>query len=710
MTNHDLFNAFHSPIGAFASLTLGMPGAKGGFGLERGGPADEEVCIGMEERDRPEFRALPFFTPEVSSDEKRYEVEGATGSEPSSGTPLSVPVLPWALEDITRDFDLARDTWRAGDLTFTLHTQVVPVPDPSTASEAELRAAIVPAVWAEITLDNRGCAKSRRALFAFAGKDPYTFMRTWTGEGFVAAGQGPHVGLFARDESGVAPAQGFTPGKLLAPSHPRNQCFHLGGTAGLVFTVAPDERRTFVVAIAFYRGGIATTGMATRYFYTRFFADLDAVGRYALGRFPAVAAASAAPAGFEKLASLTADRRFQLIHAIRSYYGSTEFLVAGDGRPFWVVNEGEYRMMNTFDLTVDHLFFELKLNPWVVRNQLDWFRTRYAYEDEVVDPKTKQRYPGGLSFTHDMGIANAITLPGYSSYELFGLDGCFSHMTHEQLVNFIHCATVYIHRSGNIAWAAEVEETLAACQASLLVRDHPDAAQRNGIMGFDSSRCEGGAEITTYDSLDASLGQARNNLYLAVKTWAAYLGLEAFWSKRGEAVRAAEAAQQARRAAATIAGSAAGRDTLPAVLFENVDSAIIPAVEGLVFPWSLGLSAAIGDTGPYAALIAALRRHLSAVLDPERGLCRFADGGWKLSSTSNNSWLSKIYLCQFVASEVLGLNDPAAEASADAAHRAWLLHPENTYFAWSDQMVSGIARGSKYYPRGVTSVLWLERA
>jgi len=707
MTSQDLFNAHHSPIGAFATLTLGMPGAKGGFGLERGGPAEEEVFIALEEADGPDFRALPFFTPGADDSEAdRYEVEGSTGTEENRRP--SIRLKPFPLEAISRTFTLCRDTWQAGDLTFTLHTQVVPVPDPAEAGLDALRDALVPAIWAEITIDNRSCAKTRRAFFGFNGKDPYTFMRTWTGDGFVAAGQGGHLGLFARSEAGVSPGQGFEPAKLLAPSHPKNARFGLGATAGLIFSAAPGERRTFEVAIAFFRGGIVTSGMPASYYYSKLFANLDAVGLHALGRFAAVAAASENPAGFEALARLPEDRRFQLIHAIRSYYGSTEFLFANPGGAFWVVNEGEYRMMNTFDLTVDHLFFEMKMNPWVVRNQLDWFRFRYSYEDEVVDPSTKERHPGGLSFTHDMGIANAITVPGYSSYELFGLDGCFSHMTHEQLVNFIHCATVYLKRSGDAVWAESIAPTLAACQASLLVRDHPDPSARNGIMGFDSSRCDGGAEITTYDSLDASLGQARNNLYLAVKTWAAYLALADFWGSRREAALASEAEAQALRGAATLVASGAGRDTLPAVLFENVDSAIIPAVEGLVFPWALGLRDALGGSGPHGALIGALRRHLNAVLDPARGLCRFPDGGWKLSSTSNNSWLSKVYLCQFVARKVLGVDGGADDAAADAAHRAWLLHPENTFFAWSDQMVSGLARGSKYYPRGVTAILWLE--
>ncbi len=83
------------------------------------------------------------------------------------------------------------------------------------------------------------------------------------------------------------------------------------------------------------------------------------------------------------------------------------------------------------------------------------------------------------------------------------------------------------------------------------------------------------------------------------------------------------------------------------------------------------------------------------------------DGGWKLSSPYDNSCLSKIYLCQFVARAVLGR---APDPRADAAHRAWLLHPRNTHQAWSDQMVPGVAKGSRYHPRGVTAWLWTESA
>jgi hypothetical protein len=302
-----------------------------------------------------------------------------------------------------------------------------------------------------------------------------------------------------------------------------------------------------------------------------------------------------------------------------------------------------------------------------------------------------------------MGIANQVSRPGYSTYELFKLDGCFSHMTHEQLVNWVLCGVTYVRATGDTKWFKANLPVFRACLASLINRDHPDPARRDGVMSADSSRCMGGAEITTYDSLDVSLGQARNNLYLAVKTWAAYLGLEAVLGGGVHRKEARHASAQAALCAQTIISHLRADGFIPAVMGEGNESRIIPAIEGLIFPKIWGLETMLSEDGAYGSLIQALSKHLRTVLVP--GTCLFPNGGWKLSSTNDNSWLSKIYLCQHVAESVLGF--PASSA-ADAAHRGWLEAPENAYFAWSDQMVNGVARGSKYYPRGVTAWLWLE--
>jgi len=522
-----------------------------------------------------------------------------------------------------------------------------------------------------------------------------------SGGKFAGVGQGPVTAIVSASP-GVISGMGFTLDQVLEPDFVENLTFGLGGVGALMSVVPAGRKQSFQFALCFYRGGIVTSGLPAKYFYTKYFRSIEEVATYALTHWHEQKALALKADVQIARAKLSDAQSFQLAHAVRSYYGATEFLMTEKGEPFWTVNEGEYRMLNTFDLTVDHLFFELDRNPWVVRNQLDWFVKRYSYRDKVRLPGDQTDYPGGISFTHDMGIGNCISRPGYSSYEKFGLDGCFSHMTHEQLVNWVCCAVSYVKKTGDNKWLRANRRIFRDCLTSLVNRDHPDPRQRDGVMSADSSRCLGGAEITTYDSLDISLGQARNNLYLAVKTWAAYVGLREIFSSLADPRATRLAENQARLCAVTICAHMREDGFIPAVMGEGNESRIIPAIEGLVFPLRWGLKAILQRGGEFVPLKESLLRHLRTVL--VKGVCKFPDGGWKLSSTNDNSWLSKIYLCQHVGREIFGLG---ADAAADDAHRSWLLDGENAYFAWSDQMVAGKARGSKYYPRGVTAWLWL---
>jgi hypothetical protein len=492
---------------------------------------------------------------------------------------------------------------------------------------------------------------------------------------------------------------------ILEEQDPFNHSFGIGSVGLLVCNAKAGKKQTFRFAVCFFREGRPTTGLPTSYHYSRHFSDIESVADYALENFTALKKRGDA---FDKKiakAKLSEARSFMLAQAVHSYYGSTQFLES-EGKPLWVVNEGEYRMLNTLDLTIDQLFFEMELNPWTVRNELDWFLQRYSYTDTVRFPGDSTEHPGGITFTHDMGITNHFSPPQRSVYEKSGIHGCFSHMSHEELVNWLVCALVYVKQSGDTAWRKKNLPTFQKILTSLLNRDHPDPAQRDGVMSLDSSRCAGGSEITTYDSLDVSLGQARNNLYLAVKCWGSYVGLADLFSAVGDKKRAAIALDQAHRAATTISATADKNGLLPAILHENVESRIIPAIEGLVIPHALGLKKALSSDGEFGTFINAMRRHLRGVL--KKGICLFPDGGWKISSTSNNSWLSKVYLCQFIASEILGERHGKNGVAADQAHASWLLDEKNNYWAWSDQIVSGEAKGSKYYPRGVTSILWLK--
>ena len=240
--------------------------------------------------------------------------------------------------------------------------------------------------------------------------------------------------------------------------------------------------------------------------------------------------------------------------------------------------------------------------------------------------------------------------------------------------------------------------------ASLIARDHADTSHSLGIMQLDSDRCEGGYEITTYDSLDESLGRARGNVYLAVKTWAAWLALEWHFKLWDLHDSAKVARTYAERAANSIQHSFNHKlGMFPAMVDGSCDSAIIPVIEGLVFPWLLYGKDAKAMPKSFAGLATLMRKHLDTVM---LARCRFENGGWKLSESSNNSWLSKIYLCQAIAENILDWKDPEVE-QADRAHQSWLLDPDNAFYAWSDQMLAGKVCGSRYYPRGVTAILWL---
>lgn len=692
------FNAHHSPVGAFSSFTLGEPGARGGLGLELGGPVNGNIFIGLQRKQGTGYDTLPFYAGSEDGS-ARYDVSAETKSKKQL-------LHPFPAKKIRRTFNLGSDTWQAGDLTFTLYTPHLSVPDPERGARKELMRALVPSLCAEIIVDNRSGKKSRKVFFGYAGADSRTHMRRLDDVSlgkYTGVAQG-NLTAIASDSPGIYSGLGFLVENCLEPDLPENLRFGLGANGTLMAEVPPGTEKSYRFAVCFHLEGTVTSGLDCRYLYNRYFPTLESVAAYTLKHWAEQKESALRSDRMLDGSDLNPDRRFMLAHAVRSYYGSSE-LLEHRGKPFWVVNEGEYRMMNTFDLTADHLFFELDRNPWVVRNQLDWFAKRYSYRDKVRLPGSNREYPGGLAFVHDMGVANTFSRPGHSAYECGGLHGCFSHMTHEQLANWVCCAVSYIKATGDQRWQKQNIRVFKACLQSLVRRDHPDPSQRDGVMDADSSRCRGGSEITTYDSLDSSLGQSRRNLYLAVKTWAAYLGLEDVLRWNHDVAGARLAARQAHLCAATIVSHQLPDGSLPALLAQGNASRIIPAIEALVFPHLWKMKSALDKKGPHGNLLQVLARHLRTVLVP--GTCLFDSGGWKLSSTNDNSWLSKIYLCQYVAEAVLGFS---ADPRADTAHKNWLLRKENSYFAWSDQMVDGVAKGSKYYPRGVTAWLWLRRS
>jgi len=684
------YHTQHSPFGAFASFTLGLVDAPGGFGQSLRGPAKQNVYVGFRGPRHERWQLLPFLTPPQSL-ETAFTGD-ATIVQPPSGFDSLQPA------DYTRTLRWASDTWRAdGDkFGFSLLSPFGPVPDPATARKAEARFHFAPLITGWIEYDNRAGKQPVELVFGVgAGDDTLRPLTDTSDEALLGFASGGRFGYATAPAKGVALRQGFD---LLSPKFLDYRKLHvIAGETGIVFTVPAGRRKRFPLVLGFHRDGIVTTGLRATYAYTRWFRDLEDVLAHGLSEYDRYEALATQRDRELARSRLSADQQFLVAQATHSYYGSTQLLWQA-GKPLWVVNEGEYRMINTFDLTVDHLFFELAFHPWAVRDALDLFVRRYAYRDKH-----------GLSFTHDMGVNDFFTPPGRSSYECDGIEGCFSHMTMEQLLNWVVTGATYAAHTGDRAWLRANRKTFLACAESLRRRDDPDPARRDGLLKLDTDRCAGGSEITTYDSLDVSLGQARNNLYLGVKTLGAWVLLERAFIELGLPKDAAAARATADLLAHTLT-TKFETDTgfFPAVFERGNRSRILPAVEGFVYPLFLGYRDAVDVRGRFAPLFAQLRRHINQALQP--GVCLDVhSGGWKMSSTSTNTWFSKIAIAQHVIRKLFPEAMTADARAADRVHADWQRTRGCGEFAMCDQIRSdtGIACGSRYYPRGVTTYLWL---
>ena len=693
------YHTQHSPFGAFASFTIGPHDAPGGFAIALGGPANQNIYAGFREKNG-RWNLLPFFK------ETRSLAEAFTTDEAWTDGDETAPATygKLAAEEFTRRLGWASDTWSAGRFSFSIFSPFGFVADEINLT-AEVTAPVIP-----VTLEFDNTDGEGEVELIFGMNEPAQPPRPLSDDeqrlcGFAT---GRHYGYAAQPSENLRAVQGHT---VLSPSPAYGDGFHrIGAESALVLRVPAGKKARLQLVLGFFQDGITTSGLDCKYFYTRHFSSLERVLQFGLDHHDEQVALAQKRDAELAASGLSADQQWLIAQATHSYYGSSQ-LLDYDGAALWNVNEGEYRMINTFDLTVDHLFFELQWHPWAMRNALDLFVERYSYRDTLHSPDGKKA-EGGISFAHDMGVVNQFSPPGLSSYECTGLHGCFSHMTMEQLVNWVCCAVCYAEKNDDYAWLGAGRDTLLACKTSLENRDHPDPAQRNGILKWDSDRCGDGSEITTYDSLDVSLGQARNNLYLAVKTLAAWLLLERALGTLGLPDAAREAAATADKLAETLSAQFE-TDTgfFPAVFEKGNRSRILPAVEGLVFPLYLGMGDVLARNGRFAKLLGQLETHMTRAL--QSGVCIDAvSGGWKLSSTSRNTWMSKIAIAQHVTRLLFpkALSDAAKQG--DRVHAAWEQSPGCGAMAMCDQIQSetGIAIGSKFYPRIVTTILWLSEA
>ncbi|MCF7914347.1 MAG: glycoside hydrolase family 52 protein [Spirochaetaceae bacterium] len=687
------FYTHYSPWGSYSSFMLGKYYHGGGFVLSNVQVPDMNVYLGYRQGEQA-VRMFPFYTDKrIGIGAENYHRE--LKFEDSAWREKNVD--QFSPEEIHRRTDWCSETWSAGILSFTFYTPFEYIKPLEEMDFDENRRYTAPLIIAALEVDNSESHLPATALFGVQGMR--RMLSEATGRVISGVAGGTECGFACATDDDV---QELLCWDIIETGFHEGKNHLLGNEGGLAFTVPAGKKKSYTLVLGTYQGGIITSNILAKLYYTNFFSGLEDVLEYGIEAHESFIQTALERNRVLNNSRLNSSRRFLLAHATRGYLANTELLVDNKGNPIFVVNEGEYQMMNTLDLIVDQTFWELLYTPWTIKNELNFFKDNYYYHDSV---KTSEGIrPGGVSFSHDQGVANMFSPMHTSVYEISDQNHTFSFMTYEELLNWILTAALYVFVTKDTEWLKENKSLVEDVFVSLKNRDN----DQDGIMDSDSYKCRDGSEISTYDSLDQSLSQARNNLYLAVKGWAAWLCIGKLFSSLKMSETARKAETKAEQAAATIVDNFNSEEGFIPAIFENCkQSKIIPAIEGLIYPYIIGDYDAVSEEGRFSELIRVLKTHITNVLVP--AICiDEQSGGWKLSSTSENTWMSKIFLNQYVCEKILGIM-PAEDDNWDAVHESWQREACSTTGA-TDQVSSrtGEPIGSRLYPRLVTALLWLE--
>lgn len=693
-----LFMTHHSPIGAYASLTFGAVGKGVSIDLESPRVKEDGYDLYVGYSQDGAVLALPFrenisIEPREpdASDEGNKEIK----REQKAGWQY------FAEGEIRRTLTPCIDRYEAGKMIFEVYTPHAQLEDPE--KEPLSAYSVCPGILLRLVIDNRGSDTPATGYLGIQNR-LLRYVHAVQTDGLAGYGCKNNWMLLTDASSDAFLLRSYQLDALLREDE---HVLHETGPGAICIQAQPGEQKELLVAFGFYTADPATCGIETEYCYSRHFRNVREVCRFVLDHAGRIQEESEALD--RKLETAVGDPvKLQILaQGIRGYEASTQLTYAGD-TIYYNVGEGAYCWRNTLDLAADHLPWELYRNPWVVRNIMDLYIDRYSYHDKVSFASIPgQEFEGGLSFTHDMGNFVTYSAPGYSDYETSAYRNpvCYYYMTTEELLNGIYCICAYGLYTGDTAWMQRRAGVLQDLLASLENRDAPDPADRDGILKAKSSRCgPEGKESTTYDALDHSLMDATGNLYIGVKTGCALILLRQCFEKLGDAAFAARAGEMLRRNQQSLGRFMTDEGYLRANLFGDSDSRVLAAVEPLAVLDMLGLAGE--EIAPVREL---LLRHIRNCMQPGQCLNE-TTGGVRLSSKSNNTWVSKIVLCFAVMESVFGIDLEKEYPTAMRELRHWcqITAKDDTI---SDQVLTTERKvlGGCYYPRIASSAVWIRK-
>jgi len=684
------FMTHHSPVGAWSSMTFGLPGEGVGIETEALGIEPSGDLIAAVSRGPGKSMLLPFVSGASSED-----YEGKMAAKGAFASFRNWTMIP--ASQMNRRLTASTDEFRGGDLTLRVISPRFPMKvAPVGGKPAQ---ALLPALLVELEVDNTASDEPATGFLglAYRGNGRLRPM-DWADKMLAGIGFQDRWALAAEAAKDVFTIRAGGAAPFVETGTP---VIHPGGNeGGIAIHVPPHERRTLTAVLAFYRNGndAAQGRPSTRYAYTELYTSVESVCHEALTRATEIREAGSrfdrelCPEGSDPMICEL------LAQASQAYYANSSLLKDRKGVLLWSICEGQFGWRNTLDLAVDHLPFELRFHPWVARNVIDGYIDRYSYHDTVrFEEEAKAGRQGGISFTHDQGNYTAFSPPGRSGYEQPDRNGVYSYMTTEQLLNGAFCASACALLGHDPEWAAARLPVAKEMLLSMEARE----GNRDGLLSAQSDRVGKGSEITTYDALDDSLKETRGSLYIAVKTWAAAMLLERWFVEEGRQEWANRSHALAERTASTLTRSFhADKGAFPPNLLGPGDALVAAALDPIAVPLFCGLGEEMSKG--YPELVDQLRQHARTCMTPGQCLDP-ATGGMRLTSSTDKTWPSKVALTLSVISwlEQKPSRDLLPTVLTELASWLQVSAAKTTI---SDQVNTSTRRqiGGAYYPRLVS--------
>ena len=593
-------------------------------------------------------------------------------------------------KETVRTLGACTDRWQIPlGVSWTHYTPVWAMKDWATASPEERRRFVLPVTWMQFHVDNRAGKAETRLLFSLQ-QDAQRAEGLKGFDGYTVAG-----------DSTIAVPTGDA--ELLSADQARQAFGVEGATSAFCVRAAPGTEKTVTFYVAHYKHGVESEleKQPLTMMYDALYTGLDDILKTAQASLPAVV--GRCEETDRKLANSPEDDERKFLcrrhapflpvqhHPARHAQAGTRvgrhrrrMLVHQHVRP-----DRRPRFLRTGDAPVDGA----QRTRQFPRLLLVHGRTLAARADAIV--------PGRAGLFPRHGLAGQVHQPrnrrGVPQPDDAGRIAELDPLRR---------ALLEIDRRRHLAPSEQVGVRARAHLDGTTRRPGPRQARRNHDLHVPRRRAQPGDYDLRRDGRVAP-APGRKSLYRAsnpLRRMPCCGPVFAALHDSAEEQRAQAA--EAYTAKGLLSHWDEGRQRFPAAFNGTSDSAIIPAIEGLIYPYAMGLTEDVALDGPNADFIKHLKTHMATILVP--GVCIDAKTkGWNLSSSSSTTWLSKVYLNQFITEHILGMKNAATGHDADAAHYAYEVLGAPAV-GWTDQIYTSthIAYGCRHYPRGVTSALW----